>query len=287
MSIRYGIGLLAVLLAVGCGKSAPDKVVEKPRPVSLASGTGIPLVLLEPIDSGGTKEGERVAFIVAEDVKVGGQVVIPRGAPAEGVVAYSRAAGTLSALMNTPARLAVRMERAWAPDGTEIRLCTVQESVEEPYAFTRDNTSKVGGGSGLDELWASEDSQRLLSQLAADLEEGRALDLGDPEVRKTLAEAADKLGMGSTARLLEEGEIKQASDLLSQVRRGGSATALLSGASLTTVGAAMELVNLAGNVGSRVTGMLKGRNIKAHVGTRVQAYVASPASLLPVPRPKK
>ena len=266
------VACLAGAVVVGC---APKPVPEVP-PKLVARGTPVRLILLDTLDSGGSDDGSRVALMVAEDVVAGGQVVVRRGAPAEGVVAYSRAAGTLSALANTPARLSIRLERTWAVDGSEIAL-SAEADPNEPYSFTRSNTSLGAGEAALPEGTAGADAQKLLESVAANLEEGRPLDLRAEAPSRALTDAADRLGMGATKRLIQGGEISKASSLLDQVRRGGSAAALVNGAALPTVAAALELAKWAGDVGSRMSKMLKGRNIKAHLGTPVPAVVAKDA----------
>ncbi|MCB8932569.1 MAG: hypothetical protein H6534_03910 [Chthonomonadaceae bacterium] len=278
------IALLAVAAAlVGCGQ--PAKVSPPaPKPVALAAGTPVSLILLQKLDSGGTAVGTVVPLMVAEDVKApDGTVLIRRGAPASGTVTLSRSAGALSALANTPARLALRLERTWGVDGSEIVLCAEIDDADAAYAFTRDNTGKIGGEVDLEKVWSNDTAQPILERLSQNLEEGKSLDLSDPEIRRTLQDVARDLNLDSTSRLLQRGELERADNLLAQVRQGGSAAALVNGAALPTIGAAIELANLAGRVGSRIGGVFKGRNIRAHVGTPVPALVAEQASVRPQP----
>ena len=270
------MALAALTLVAGCGKKAEGTAAVQVPPKTLAVGTPVKLTLLDTLDSGGSDDGSRVALMVAEDVLVGGEVVVRRGAPAEAVVAYSRAAGTLSALANTPARLSIRLERTWAVDGSEIAL-SAELDPEEPYAFTRENTGRAGRAATLPEGTEAEDAKKLLEAVAENLEQGRSVDMRDEATAKALSDAAGSLGMGATERLIKQGEISKASSLLDQVRQGGSAAALVNGAALPTVAAALELVQWAGDVGSRMSRMLKGRNIKAHLGTPVPAVTAKEA----------
>lgn len=268
---RFWVLGAALLVAAGCAKNEPEATPSPPK--TLSAGTPVELILLDTLDSGGSDDGSRVALMVAEDVRIGGEVVVRRGAPAEAVVAYSRAAGTLSALANTPARLSIRLERTWGVDGTEVSLAAGDDP-EEPYAFTRDNTGRKGRAATLPEGTEAEEAKKLLEAVAANLEQGKSVDMRDEATAAALSQAAEQWGMGATGRLIRDGEISKASSLLDQVRQGGSAAALVNGAALPTVAAALELAQWAGDVGSRMSRMLKGRNIKAHIGTHVPARVA-------------
>lgn len=280
------LALLLAVLSAGCGGPTPAEA--PPKPVAIAAGAPVRLILLRKLDSGGSDVGASVPLMVAEDVRSpDGTLLIRRGAPAEGSVGLSRAAGALSALVNTPARLAVRIERTWAVDGTEVPLCAQIDDPEAGYAFTRENTGTIGGGVDLDKVWAKDAAQPILQRLSENLEEGRSVDLSDPEVQRTLRDVARELDLDATARLLQDGELQRADDLLAQVRKGGTAAALINGAALPTIGAAIELANLAGNVGSRLGGIFKGRNIRAHVGTQVPATVRSQVQVVPQPEARQ
>lgn len=52
----------------------------------LASDSPIPLIFAQPLSSGTAQAGEHVAFTVAEDMKSGETIVIPKGTPATGSV---------------------------------------------------------------------------------------------------------------------------------------------------------------------------------------------------------
>lgn len=57
---------------------------------ALEAGTPIRFVLLDSVSSAIAVKGQKVRFAVADDVLVNGIVAIPRGTPAEGVVAHVR-----------------------------------------------------------------------------------------------------------------------------------------------------------------------------------------------------
>lgn len=73
---------------------------------TLPAGTAIPVILDQSVSSRDARSGEKVAASVAQDVTVGGKVVIPKGSPAAVYVATARASGRLS----TPAKLYLRLD---------------------------------------------------------------------------------------------------------------------------------------------------------------------------------
>src|SRR5687767_7777176 len=132
--------LLAFFCICGCGSK--DGTPEAIGPEAVApKGAEVSLILLRQVEAGSTREGTLVPFMVGEDVRnAEGQVVLEKGAIAEGEVTWSRSEGTLSGLMRKPARLEVSIKRTRAPGGETIPLQAVIESPEEGYAFTRANT---------------------------------------------------------------------------------------------------------------------------------------------------
>lgn len=60
--------------------------------IKVPKGTEVNLVLLESISSATAKKGQTVHMAVAQDVEVDGTIVIPGGAPANGIVTHLRKA---------------------------------------------------------------------------------------------------------------------------------------------------------------------------------------------------
>ncbi len=76
--------------------AAPQAVIlSAPAGDTLRSGTEVPLVMSESITTNGKKlrVGQRIRMAVASDVRLGNQVVIPAGSPAEGEVTDVRFKG--------------------------------------------------------------------------------------------------------------------------------------------------------------------------------------------------
>jgi serine/threonine protein kinase len=92
-----------------------------PREVRLPDGTKVTLTLLEDLSSASAESGARIALKVAQDVKVGGVVVIPKGADASGTVADVE---KKRFFRRTP-KLQLRMSYVKASDGESVRLRAV------------------------------------------------------------------------------------------------------------------------------------------------------------------
>src|SRR5688572_26788030 len=102
------VGLLGlVILLAGC--SAPVNQ-QAATPIVVPKGAPVALVLAKQLNAGEAKEGEFVPLLVFEDVKIAGRTAIPKGTLAEGEVTWSRSEGTLSGLVNTPARLEIKLK---------------------------------------------------------------------------------------------------------------------------------------------------------------------------------
>ena len=87
-------------------------------PGILAQGTEIRLVLLNTISSATADKGQPVHLAVAQDVGVNGAMAIPRGTPAEGIVAWVRKGvpGKRDGALRLEARTIL------LPNGTKLKL---------------------------------------------------------------------------------------------------------------------------------------------------------------------
>ncbi|HZH98190.1 MAG TPA: hypothetical protein VEX38_04400 [Fimbriimonadaceae bacterium] len=267
--------LSTILMLTGCGMMGGKKAV------SLAPGTELDLMLLTQLDAGSSKEGQQVPLMVVKDIKVDDEVVIPRGAAAKGKVAWSRSEGTLSALVNRPARLAVSLDEVQAADGAWIKLSAEQSlKPDATYQFTRENTSDIDFREKLSSLWGKQDTQKLLLNIHDAFQSGSEPDyeaIKDPAALKQLAE---ELKLESTSKLIDQGKLDTANQILDQVRRGNLVT-LAAGDLALAAGAVVELAHLARAIDGRISRMLKGRTIRAHVGTVIKGYVAEEAKIVP------
>jgi hypothetical protein len=273
MRILLPIILVSGLLLAGCG-AQPQAEAKQVEEATLAAGTPVQAILLQEISAGATDEGEEVALMVSEDVKdAKGRVVVPKGSPVVAEVTLSRSEGTLSALMNQPARLNVRFKTLRAADGTTVELSADLEDREAEFEFTRANTGRGEPSRKLESLLEDEANEEAMAALQQLFESGDVRSLDSADTRDRLQRIADEIGLEGTSRVIRQNELSQVGDLLQAVRRGSNLATLASGGSLAVVDAALELASVAGHVGGRLSRMVKGRTIRAHVGTPVTAYV--------------
>lgn len=270
--------VFVLLLAMGCkptSGSAPASVTA----ISLAAGTEVPLTLLRQIEAGDAREGLLVPFMVAADVKdSAGSVLISKGSVTEGEVTWSRSEGTLSGLMNQPARLAVKLKHTRGAGDVTVPLCADRDKPDEAYQFTRENTGKPWERDEFDSMDAGL-NEAVARSLAEFMETGDASRLSaDTQAREWLLQATRKPGLEAARAYLdpEAPERGQAEELERVVRhvRDGSITKLAGGEVMLAVTALQQFGKLAQSVEQSLSGKLKGRTIKAYVGTPVTAYVA-------------
>lgn len=218
------------------------------------------LVLLDELTSGGSEKGTTVRLALSKPVNG-----LSAMSPATATVSWSRTEGTLGGLSNRPARLALTFEGLKGPNGEEIPLSADPQEAKE-YELNRANTGRPEttdvevASPGSEE----ESAQRAVQELIQQGESG-GLDA------KQVGELARKLGMNETAKLADAGRLNEVQSLIRTVRGGGSIANLATGG---PVAAALELVTFAGDVSHRLGRNLGGRNIRAHPGTKISAYVA-------------
>ena len=261
---KRSLGGLLPLVLLGCGpKPSPPAPVA--RKVTLAAGTPLKLVLLDELTSGGTEKGETVRLALAEPVDG-----LPTMTPATATVSWSRTEGTLGSMMSRPARLNLTLKSLTGPDGEAIPLSAAPDEAKD-YELNRDNTGRPGEKDPGDE---NEVAQRAVQEL---IQKGQS---GGLDARQ-VGDLARRLGMGETAKLADAGRLDEVQSLMRTVRAGGTVASLASGG---TVAAALEMVNLAGDVGRRLGRSLGGRNIRAYPGTVVPAYVLQETTITPPAR---
>lgn len=250
--------LLIALTLAGCQSSAQQTASPPaaPKKVTLTAGTPVKLLLFDELTSGGSEKGAGVRLALAEPLSG-----LPALCPASAVVSQSRTEGTLGALLNQPARLAIELKGMKTPAGEEIPLLADEKGGLE-YELNRANTGRPEDPS--EEVPPDEAVQMSIREL---VQKGQSQGL-DP---KQVAELAKRLKLSETAKLTEAGKFNEVQTLIQAVRSGTNLASLATGG---TVGACMELVRVAGDTCARAGKKLGGRNIRAYPGTIVTAYVA-------------
>lgn len=266
--MKKRIALLATVVCLACNSLPQVKVDE---------GTEVPLILLTELSSGGSEKGKDVAFMVSADVvSSDNRVLIPKGAIAYGKVEWSRAAGAISKFLNEPARLAVTIDRTVAVDGKTVMLKATKNN--EPFHFTGDNTGIDRASDELEKILADEETKKSLQKM---LEGLSGADMGDSKIISMLAE---RLNLGSMRKLADTNSLNDLIGALKGIAAGEIAR-VATGQATLVIEAIAELAGIRKTVGDRISGLFKGRNIKAFPGTPVTAYVAKEV-LIDAPAPK-
>jgi len=284
--VKSLLGSIVFVIAL-CGCKPPATLIAPETTLkALPRGQSIPLVLATNLNAGEAKEGQEVALLVAEDVKVDGQIVIPKGTPAKGEVSWSRSEGTLSGMMGQPARLEVKIKELELSQES-LQLATDENEPSKPYSFTRSNTgNSVTPHLGVDHLLKEEATRQVLEKLDKAFN-GESVDLNSDEGKKALIEIARQSGLSDTQKLLDsgKGDIGQLQDVISRLQRG-DVSGLAKGDLSLSLNSVLELANLVGGLGDRLSRTLKGRTIHASAGTPVTAFAAESKSLPAVPPAK-
>ena len=251
---------LLLVLLIACSAETPTATLE--------AGTEIPLILMQQLSAGGSKEGEEIAFMVTEDIKsFDNRILIPRGAIAYGRVNWSRSAGALSKITNEPPRLAVTIDRVTSIDNRTVMLQATEAG--EPFHFSGKNTSPRSATDMLDRSLKDEQTRSQIESLLAAFE-GKSM--GDDRV---IREIAEKLGLQQTEKMARGHSIKDLEGIIQQVL-DGRATRIVGGETTLIIDTIAELAGLRFSVGDRIAGVFRGPTIHAYPGTPVTAYVAEP-----------
>jgi hypothetical protein len=256
--------------------SNPPTAAPEPRRVALAAGTRVPLLLLQTLESGQVEEGTDVAFLVGEDVKdAQGNVLISKGSPAQGRVTWSRREEMLGGLMNRPARLKVQLLATVATDGQAVDLAAAPDQPEEPYEFNRGNTGRTAAMQQLETIAQDAENAAVLQAMENLVEGKESVLLAEQESRERLAKIGRELQLPALAGLAQQNEVGKVKSLLERLRGAGPITAVAKhiDSADPAMAAVLEWTGVASAVSSRLQGLTHGRNIKAYVGTPVDAYV--------------
>jgi len=114
--------LVAVCLALGSLATANSARVTQNETqaaeVTIPDGTEFEVLTVDEISSKTNTEGDPLTFKVAEDVKIGGQVVIAKDTIVKGTVSSAEKSGH----MGKSGKLGIRVESTLAVDGQKVRL---------------------------------------------------------------------------------------------------------------------------------------------------------------------
>lgn len=252
--------LAASMIAAVCvNSSAQDAPV--------AADVEVPLILLTELSSGGTGKGSKVAFMVTQDVHSSdGTLVIPRGAIAYGTVTWSRSAGMISKFLNEPARLAVAIESTVSADGKVVPLQFNKSDAKEALRFTGANTGIERASEELEKVLADAEAKKALANM---LEGLLGKQMGSDDI---VAILAARLQLSSLKQMAEARSLGDIIGVFKGIATG-EITRIATAHTGLVVDAISELTGLRRSVGDRISGLFKGRNIRAYPGTPVKAYI--------------
>ena len=105
----------------GAGNAAPGANPTTPaagRTAKVPDGEKVRLMLSEDISSATAHEGDRVSFTVAEDVKVGDDVIIAKGAAGVGKISNAKKKG----MLGQGGKLTMSLDQVKCVDGQNVRI---------------------------------------------------------------------------------------------------------------------------------------------------------------------
>ena len=252
---------------------------KKPKVLTLAPGTPLPLVLVDGLSSGGSKTGQQVTLLLTEDVKLGKRVVLERGTKVMAEVTKSRGATAMTAVANEPARLEITLKPVTMKDGKTINLRGTDGAV---FEFTQANTAGRKDASKIDRLWETPEGRTALEGLKSSATDGGPR-LPDPQ---SLRKVADAIGLEKTKKFLDAprgtAEPLALDKLVGAIGHGDLLT--LSGVDqVLGVQALGEIASVGKAVDDKIRGIFKGNNIEAPIGTPVTAKTAEKYQITPEP----
>ncbi|MBS1715911.1 MAG: hypothetical protein JST30_16405 [Armatimonadetes bacterium] len=264
---------------LGLGGALPGK------PVEASAGTEVPLILLTPLDSGGSEVGRTVKFVVSEDVVKDGVTVVPQGSIATAKVTKSRSGTLAGTLTNTPARLEAEFGSVTLEDGRTVRLNATPEG--PLLKFDASNT-RMDEPVNVVDIASDPQARDLVVQSAVNMAQGKKL--SDDEARRTdgqWRDLAGKYGLKETRAYMEAQKSEDASHdlsgLIGSIQKGDlkglSASEVLLGAK-----AAGEILELGSGIDKSLRGIFKGSNIHARTGLRLKAFLAESVKVKPKAR---
>ncbi len=283
-SVSFAI--IASAYIVGCATSSLKKEPELVA-FKLIRGTEVKLMLLEKLDSGGTEEGHRVPLVVCENVTdATGKILIAMGTPVSGEITQSRAAGALSSVMNSPARLRMKLNPIEQVGGKQIEMLGLLDAEDTDFGFTGDTISSPIANAISHSTYDDSAKKEALAAITEMIEGSKSLEelkvqLSDDQ---KLNDLLRQFGYSQTEQII--GKQKSAADGINRIAttldslRRGNISALSGGEATLVLAAIEELGGLASEVGDKIRGIFKGRNIRPAIGSRITVFVAEDSEVL-------
>lgn len=112
------ISMPATLFSMVCSVFALTGATGSPETVKIPDGTVVQVVLTQALSSANNHQNDAVHFEVADDIRVGGVLVIAKGAPAVGHISEAEPKGR----WGHSGKLSYSVDYAKAVDGSNVRL---------------------------------------------------------------------------------------------------------------------------------------------------------------------
>ena len=269
-------GFLYVVLVWTKKADGPEGLVGalSANSIVAAAGTEILLILLTPLESGGSEVGKVAKFVVSEDVEKDGVVVIPQGSIATAKVVKSRSGTLAGTLTNTPARLEAEFDSVKFEDGRTAKIKADKDGAV--LKFDASNT-RMDDPVNVVDMAADPKARDLVVQSALNMAQGKKLTEGESKrVDDQWRDLAGKYGLKETQAYMDSqksGSGEDLSGVIGAIQKGDlnglSGLDIVLGAK-----AAGEILELGSGIDKTLRGIFKGSNIRARTGLKIKAYLA-------------
>ncbi len=129
----------------GSQSTRPGVTPPEAGAVSVDAGEKLVIELETSLHTRSTRKGDKVAFRVLRDVRVGDRVALPRGSVVQGTVTLAKRAGRISGR----SEIQLRLDKVQLADGTSLPLpASIVRVGVSPVEKAKDSDPKVRGESG-------------------------------------------------------------------------------------------------------------------------------------------
>ncbi len=148
--MRFRIALYGWLLCLptalrGAQSTPPGAMAPEAGVLSIDAGEKLVIELETSLHTRSTRKGDKAAFRVLRDVRVGDRVALPRGSVVQGTVTLAKRAGRIAGR----SEIRLRLDDVRLPDGTSSPLAaSIVRVGVSPVEKAKDSDPKVRGESG-------------------------------------------------------------------------------------------------------------------------------------------
>lgn len=247
--------------------------------------TEIELITLQAVSSDGSSVGDNLTFVVASDIKSSeGNVAIAEGTKVQAVISKSRGANALSGLINQPARISVELKPIEVAGGQTIALSGNVEDNPSEYAFRREDGLPSGDPQVLKDMMQDAATQQLFKDLGDAIERGEnPQDLAsrlseNPAFKMMMEQERMKYAKRfNNSKADAEAGVQDLLKSFSEIKKGNLAAISDMDVSLI-LSAVGEMGSMVEDAQDTLKGVMKGRNIRIPIGSRITVKTAQSAT---------